>query len=59
MERLASGISTISILLFLVFGGVALYEHDGTLGIAAAVFMVVGYGAYRVAEGEREEKGAE
>ena len=56
MERIADAITTVSIILSLTLGGVALYEHDGTLGLLAVGFFVVGYGALRVAEGERKEK---
>ena len=55
-ERIADALGTGSIILALAFGSVAAYQHDGTLGLTAAVFVAVGYGAYRVAEGERRDR---
>lgn len=57
-ERMADAVATVSIILSLALGGVALYDHDGTLGLVAVVFFVVWYGAYRVAEDEREDRAA-
>lgn len=57
LEKIADVLAGISILLGLAFGGVAAYEHDGILGVACAVCLAVGYGAVRIGEGERRDKG--
>ena len=58
VERIADALGAASIILAIAFGSVAAYQHDGTLGLAAAVFVAVSYGAYRVAEGERRDRAA-
>ena len=57
LEKIADILAGVSILLGLAFGAVAVFEHDGMLGIGGAVCVTVGYGAVRVAEGERRDKG--
>ena len=56
IEKMADVLAGISILLGLAFGGVAVFEHDGILGIGGAACLAIGYGAVRIAEGERRDK---
>ena len=56
VERIADVLAAAAIICALAFGGVAAFERDGILAVAAALCVTVGYGAVRVAEGERKDR---
>ena len=58
IETIGDTLAGVAIIMALVFGGVAIFEGDGTLAISSCACLAVGYCAIRVVEGERKEKGA-
>lgn len=57
LEKIADALAGLATILGVALGGVAVFERDGVLGVACGVCLAVGYGAVRVAEGERRDKG--